>query len=93
MLQRVLAGRINGVHAPEGSIMGPMWTDELLVVVEYQYAANRVILGFATPIDLEARTPSKIDEPHTMAEYLSKRRQQVMVRAHLSALFGGEAGV
>lgn len=86
-LARVPAGRVNGVHAPEGSIMGPMWTNELVVVTENDERGVKV--GFATNPDLDQPT----DDPKTWAEYQKNRRAQVMIRARLSALFGGNAGL
>lgn len=85
-MNRPVAGRINGVHAPVGSIMGPMWTDELLAVIEDDMLGDRVILGYATREELEADTSN----PNTVAEFMKNRRAQLMQRVRLAALFGGD---
>lgn len=87
MLERVRAGRINGIYAPAGSIMGPQWTDELLVVMTYD--GKGVELGFATPEDL-AEAPRIC---HTLTEWANSRRRQVMERARIATLFGGQIGL
>jgi hypothetical protein len=83
-MARAEAGRINGVHAPEGSIMGPMWTNELVAVIEND--ERGVVLGYATKEELDAPT----DDPRTWAEFQKNRRAQLMTRARLAALFGGD---
>lgn len=81
---RASAGRINGVHAPIGSIMGPMWTDELLAVIDND--ERGVALSYAMRKELEADT----SDPNTVAEFMKNRRAQLMQRVRLAALFGGD---
>lgn len=83
-LQRVPAGRINAVHAPEGSILGPMWTGELVVVMENDEQGMK--LGFATQEDLY----DDPDDPKTWTEFQKTHRSQLMQRVRFAALFGGD---
>jgi hypothetical protein len=81
-MTRVPAGRLNGVHAPEGTILGPTWTRELVVVTEND--ENGVMVGYATATDTDRPT----DDPCSVSEFRKNEIAQEPIRARLQELFG-----
>lgn len=47
---RPLAGRLNGIDAPIGTVVGPRWTREMLVVIGVDETGAD--LGYAQPAEL-----------------------------------------
>lgn len=79
----VIAGRLNGIHAPEGSILGPTWTSELVAVDSNDEIG--IVLRYATEADLER----VIDDPQTVAEFRRNQMIQKPITDRLRELFGG----
>lgn len=64
-MKRALAGRLNGIDAPIGTIIGPKWTREPLAVIAVD--EHGVDLGYATPAEMEAMAAR--DEVHSVFEH------------------------
>ena len=80
-MNRVPAGRLNNIHAPEGTILGPtLVTREYLVVTGND--DQGVTVGYAIPADLEAATkrdPQSVTEVNT--RLAAQRQAQMAQRA------------
>lgn len=60
--KRPIAGTLKYPSPPEpGTILGPMWTKEYLVVLG-QNEDGRTVLGYAQPVELEAAVTRQRDE-------------------------------
>ena len=81
--KRVPAGRLNGVHAVVGALMGPTFTREILVVTGVD--DEGVTLGYALPEDFKAAGER---DPSTTAEAVVRRTEQAAQVARFNALFG-----
>lgn len=70
-MTRYVAGRLNGIDAEPGTILGPKdITREYMVVLDRD--ERGVILGYATADDLQAAADR--DEPQSVAEIQLRRR-------------------
>lgn len=69
----VPAGRVNGVHAPVGTLLGPKQVTREYVVVTDQDERG-VIVGYAQPADIEAA--GLAPEPRSVPEALLRIARQ-----------------
>lgn len=90
MTAHIEAGRVNGVHAPVGTVLGPkVITREFVVVTGND--ERGVTLGYAHPDEVDAAAIEAIIErgPASVTEHEMVMGYQVDVRRRLRALFGG----
>ena len=80
-MTRAPAGRLNGVHAPVGTILGPKVVTRELVVVTFNDDAG-VTVGYATPADIADAFDR---DPRSVAEAQSLPCPRC---GHLSAVHG-----
>ncbi len=69
---RPVAGRLNGIHAEAGTIMGRRaLTLEPLVVIDNDEAG--MVLGYATPAELSAALLVALESPRSRFEHIMAR--------------------
>ena len=83
-MDRVPAGRVNGVHAPVGTILGPKAVTREFVVVTSNDDRG-VVVGFATSEDMQVNPEL---DPHSMTEFQALMGFQLEHRVRLQVLFG-----
>jgi len=86
----VPAGRVNGVHAPVGTVLGPKVVTKEFVVVTGEDELG-VTVGYARLDEVDASAIEAIIErgPNSVTEHQMISGYQHDVRRRLRALFGG----
>lgn len=83
-LSRVPAGRLNGISAPVGTVLGPKEVTREFVVVTAVDDLG-VSVGYATQADLDAVL---IREPQSLCEVVAHQGNTYRERLSLRLLFG-----
>jgi hypothetical protein len=82
-LKRIPAGRLNGIHAETGTVLGPkIVTREYVVVTGND--EHGLTVGYATQADLEAIIAPD-HHPRSMTEFMIRRQAQDEARRQADA--------